>query len=75
MTAAHINFIHSESGDWEGMYIDGKLFDEGHSLNLKEVLRMLINARLLNATLGGTIEKSDKWFEDNGYSCPENLDA
>jgi hypothetical protein len=27
--------------DWEAFYIDGKLVDQGHSLDLVEVLRLL----------------------------------
>ena len=28
----------SESGDWEALYMDGKLIAEGHSLRVAEVL-------------------------------------
>lgn len=34
-----VNIVSVE--DWEALYIDGKLVDEGHSLDLVEVLRLL----------------------------------
>lgn len=33
--------VYDEYGDWEGLYIDGKLVDEGHTLSTNRVLRAL----------------------------------
>lgn len=34
-------FVSAESGDWEGMYVDGELKCEGHSLQCTEILKAL----------------------------------
>ena len=39
--------VSSECGDWQALYIDGKLAAEGHSLNVRDVLDC-INAVLPN---------------------------
>ena len=33
-----VAYITDVSGDWEGIYVDGKLIDEGHSLDPRMVL-------------------------------------
>jgi len=33
-----VAYITDASGDWEGIYIDGKLVEEGHSLDPRTVL-------------------------------------
>ncbi len=60
-------------GDWEGLYIDGMLIDEGHSLSLYAVLEELANRKapitsLLKICLG------DQQMETLGNSCPFSLD-
>lgn len=30
--------VFSEAGDWEGLYINGELVEEGHSLNWRRVI-------------------------------------
>ena len=29
-----VNIVHVVSEDWEGLYVNGKLYDEGHSIPL-----------------------------------------
>jgi hypothetical protein len=36
-----IVFVHGDSGDWEGIYVDGKLLREDHSLDPDDVLSVL----------------------------------
>ena len=35
--------VHPESGDWEALYINGKLAAEGHSLSVQDVLDCIDN--------------------------------
>lgn len=36
-----IVFVHDNGGDWEGMYVDGVLVTENHSLDPDDVLSLL----------------------------------
>lgn len=36
-----IVFVHGDDGDWEGIYVDGKLLREDHSLEPDDVLSVL----------------------------------
>lgn len=56
-------FVYGE--DWEGVYIDGKLLEDGHSINPRDLL----------SNLGYQIESFDvnqQWLEDNGL--PKHLE-
>lgn len=33
-----IKIVFHPSGDWEGLYIDGKLMDEGHSISVEDFI-------------------------------------
>ena len=35
--------VHPESGDWEALYLNGKLATEGHSLSVQDVLDCIDN--------------------------------
>ena len=53
--------VNCDSGDWEGLYIDGTLVAEGHSLSAYQVLE----------ALGGEykpkcIEVKADWLDGNG---------
>ena len=37
-----IRLLHSGSGDWIGLYVDGKLLMENHSLDESEVITALM---------------------------------
>lgn len=59
----HIVLITAD--DWQGIYVNGKLMDENHSLSLRMVLEIL------------GVEFSDftvdqEWMENHGH-LPENL--
>jgi len=41
ITFPKIVFVNSEGGDWEGIYVDGKLLREDHSLAPDDVLSVL----------------------------------
>lgn len=51
--------------DWEGLYIDGKIVDQGHRLRLEEVLRLLgfdVDCK----------EADNEWLEQYG-NLPDKL--
>jgi hypothetical protein len=65
MAAKKIVFVSAPSGDWEGLYIDGKLNFENHSLRAVEVLDALgIEYR--------EIEADVEWLAIRGR-FPDNL--
>ena len=55
--------ILSEDGDWIGLYVDGKLELEGHSLRTQDVIHAL-------GIEANQIEKSVEWFDGHGGRCP-----
>ena len=56
-----------EAGDWEGLYIDGKLVEEGHKIHRDTIFEHLgINADYSCA--------SDNAMDKMGCSFPEKLD-
>jgi hypothetical protein len=71
--AHKVHFITSEDGDWIGLYFDGELLDEGHSLDERQVVRRLAQKRL--GLIVTTEEKSAEWFEEQGGSCPPHLEG
>jgi len=62
-----IHFIHSDTGDWTGMYIDGKLAIEGHKVTAKDVLDALGYKYTQECHY-------EDYFEDNGGGCPKTLE-
>lgn len=62
----NITFI--EGDDWVGVYLNGKLITQGHSINERELLESL-GYKNIDAKY---IEEEEIW-EEMGYSCPENL--
>lgn len=54
--------------DWEGLYIDGVLKLEGHSLDIQEVLRLVTGERV-DETWVDDEEDWDKW----NYRCPKTF--
>ncbi len=53
----HVAIVSNDSGDWEGIYINGRLAAEGHSLTVYEVLGLLgiaceFHTRLVDADDG-----------------------
>jgi hypothetical protein len=52
--------------DWEGLYIDGKLVTEGHTIHANDLFRLMgIN--------GQEIHADDAWLGERG-GLPKNLD-
>jgi hypothetical protein len=58
-----VALVHSTDGDWIGLYIDGKLVMEDHSLQESEVLE----------AVGIPVEK-ELWVELPTGHCPDKLE-
>lgn len=56
--------LHVESDDWEGAYVDGKLFRQGHSLDWNDWLKLL--------GLAG-VNTEHIWLEEEFYGNYWNL--
>lgn len=61
-----VNLMESDDGDWEGLYINGVLVLENHSLSAHEVLREI--ARRLSV-----IKFSTSTMLEGESSCPSRL--
>lgn len=58
--------------DWVGLYIDGELVDEGHSIDLREVLRYLgVRESPRSANVERIIEEAE---EGDFYGFPLDLE-
>jgi hypothetical protein len=65
-----VGILSSEDGDWTGLYLDGKLIAENHSLSNWDWVQLL-------SSLGIGVqdeERSMEWFEKVGSRCPETWD-
>lgn len=65
----NVRFLKSESGDWIGMYINGNLVREGHSLSEFDVLEEM-KPFMPSLELSSTT-RDEKWFEEHGNRCPQ----
>lgn len=54
----------TESHDWKALYIDGKLYLDGHDLDYRDILAALA-IKFTHA------EVSDEWVEENGGRFPK----
>lgn len=58
----HIHLIRSEEGDWERLIVNGKVYDEGHSIHRSTWLKLLQQATDCKLS---SEERSVEWFEQN----------
>lgn len=61
-----VNLIRSEEGDWIGLYKDGLLVAQNHSLGPSEVLRAL---GIEHEDVTASMDLFEQW----GYGCPIRL--
>jgi len=64
--ASKFTLVSSDQGDWIGLYRDGVLLNEGHSLSPREVLDAL-------GLENESVEWGEEEFAKHGYRCPETL--
>ena len=73
-TINKFDFIHID--DWELLYLDGQLKEQGHKIRVQEILPWVNTFQPFNIRLYETTEYGFKWFQDNGmpidfYDIPE----
>ena len=66
-----IGLFHAGGGDWDGLYIDGKLIMEGHELAPEEIFRQLANYFSLDFV---NVWSCDDELDRYGNHCPETWD-
>jgi hypothetical protein len=65
MTKKDIHLVNSEAGDWQGLYINGKLWREGHSLSVRDIVEAIM-------TEGMTYRVSEVVMEDG--NLPQTIE-
>lgn len=66
---ARVCIVGNPGGDWEGLYLNGKLMGEGHSISINNVLDNLLNMKLVSHEYRTC---RDDWLIDLG-NFPDNL--
>jgi len=62
-----IRLLHSGAGDWVGLYIDGELITEGHSIDELSMINMLLPNADAKSVWGS------EYLEEYGNHCPKNF--
>lgn len=68
---SRIVFASSEDGDWIGLYIDGVLVDEGHSIPAERAVDYVLGALGHDVSDG---RSCGAWLSDDGH-LPRTLEA
>lgn len=58
MTDKKVDIVSAEGGDWQGLYVDGKLAYENHSIDWDDFVQVL------DIPVGGFVV-NDVWLQDN----------
>lgn len=79
MPKASLIICNSECGDWSGLYVNGKLFHEGHSLDEQIWCDLIINYKEFTGTIDcywfdedSMIELGDR-FPDSFEDIPKEM--
>lgn len=72
MESVSLTHVSVESGDWEGIYINGKLEVEGHSIAVSDFLSIISEYKSFGFVT--SIEVSDENMEKLGYILPSTID-
>ena len=62
-------FVLIDTDDWSGLYYNGKLVDEGHSIDWKYVIK-----KIFNCSIDSNYIDQEDFEEYFGSHCPETLD-
>lgn len=69
----HITIVNSESGDWTGLYINGKIKDQGHSISLRNFMEYLSkDGYPITIDSFRTLYAHEDWMEEMAR-LPDNL--
>ena len=70
---AVLALVMSTDGDWEQLYVEGELIEDGHSIPSTRWIKIM--ARYMPASSGVIIEKPPEWFEDDNELSYEDYDV
>jgi len=62
-----IRILKAQSGDWQGLYIDGELVMESHSLRLEDCIPLLLSDADDFRVIVDTVDENLDRF---GWGCP-----
>jgi hypothetical protein len=65
---AHVTFV--DGDDWEGLYVDGQLVTQGHTVSLKEAAEVFMQAQPVSAF--DTRFADTQWLSEVGQ-LPDKL--
>lgn len=64
MSEMHIAVVRNHEGDWEGLYVEGKLVAEGHSIEIQDVFDAMKKASMLeNINVEIIYDNERRWGE------------
>lgn len=66
------NFVLAQAGDWEGLYLNGVLVTQDHSLSARNILRAMTGYSIEGRLEVETRTVDDDWMETQGY-LPEEI--
>lgn len=61
-----MKLTHVMADDWEGLYMDGKIVDQGHTINWQTMIENIFGVSV------ESVEANYEWLEKQGY-YPVNL--
>lgn len=64
-----LSYVSSSNGDWCGIYVDGQLYTEGHSITVWEWLDIVENQSTFKTQ---NLEVDGDWLEEGG-SFPQSF--
>jgi hypothetical protein len=65
-----IKIVQSESGDWYGLYVDNKLFTQGHNITINDFVNLIRKYKQFKTVVHFVLPKEHmEWL---GYKFPEN---
>jgi hypothetical protein len=59
--------LFSQSGDWEGLFVDGNLVDEGHTLGEGTAPQFWMDIAHRYGVKGSDLTDKEVTYEDNAY--------
>ena len=60
MAEYYVTLVKSEDGEWEGLYFNGELWDQNHSISLADALAAICSAAGFHFT--------ERWVEMDPYN-------
>lgn len=65
-----VRHVTAEEGDWEALYIDGKIYHQGQDIPTHVWLSAM---SALGADVAFQENYKSEWLADHGYSLPEEI--